>query len=155
MSAIDDALAAWERATAELVAAARALDAAAWERPSACGDWSNRDLLVHLATGYGVRMETLRAVIERRDPAPRHLEDLNTPLVAAHDGESVESLIEEMIAVRGEMAELIRTLPPDSLSREVSHAGRCVVVGELLADLSAHDMVHAAELRPWPSAAVN
>ena len=93
---------------------------------------------MHLATGYGVRMETLRAVIEAREPMPRHLEDLNTPLVAAHGGESVESLIEEMIAVRGEMAELMRTLPPDALSREVSHAGRRVVLGDLLADLSAH-----------------
>ena len=154
MSAIDDALAAWERATAELVAAARALDAAAWERPSACGDWSNRELLVHLATGYGVRMETLRAVIEAREPMPRHLEDLNTPLVAAHDGESVESLIEEMIAVRGEMAELMRTLPPDALSREVSHAGRWVALGELLVELSSHDLEHAGELRPWPSGGI-
>jgi DinB superfamily len=151
VSGIDDALAAavavWDRVTAELVAAARALDAAAWERPSACGDWSNRELLVHLATGYGVRMETLRAVIEAREPAPRHLEDLNTPLVASHAGASVESLIDEMIAVRGEMADLVRALPPDALSREVSHAGRRVVLGELLADLSAHDREHAGELR--------
>jgi hypothetical protein len=144
---VDGALVAWERATEELVAAARALDAAAWDRPSACGDWSNRELLVHLATGYGVRMETLRAVIEAREPAARHLEDLNTPLVASHAGASVAENIEEMMAVRGEMAELMRRLPPDAPSREVSHAGRRVVLGELLAQLSAHDFAHAVELR--------
>jgi hypothetical protein len=144
---VDGALVAWERATEELVAAARALDAAAWERPSACGDWSNRELLVHLATGYGVRMETLRAVIEGREPAHRHLEDLNTPLVASHADASVEEIIDEMMAVRGRMAELMRALPPDALTREASHAGRRVVLGELLAQLSAHDFAHAVELR--------
>jgi hypothetical protein len=151
VSARDDALsaavAAWDRVTEELVGAARALDASAWERPSACGDWSNRELLAHLATGYGVRMETLQAVIDGREPAPRHLEDLNTPLVAAHADESVEEIIEEMVAVRGRMAELMRALPPDALSREVSHAGRRVVLRELLSGLSAHDVGHAAELR--------
>jgi hypothetical protein len=151
VSSTDDALAAavaaWDRVTEELVAAARALDAAAWERPSACGDWSNRELLVHLATGYGVRMETLQAVIDGREPAARHLEDLNTPLVASHATARVDEIIDEMMAVRGRMAELMRALPPDALSREVSHAGRRVVLGELMAGLSEHDVGHAGELR--------
>jgi DinB superfamily len=147
VSALDDALTAWDHATEQLVAAAQALDAAAWDGASACGDWSNRELLVHLATGYGVPTETLRAVIEGREPAARHLEDLNTPLVASRAGGSIASLIEEMIEVRGEMAELMRALPADALSREVSHAGRRVVLGELLAGLSAHDVGHAGDLR--------
>jgi hypothetical protein len=45
------------------------------------------------------------------------------------------------------MAELMRALPPAALSREVSHAGRRVVLGELLGELSAHDVAHAGELR--------
>lgn len=66
---IDDALTAWARATDELVGVARAFDAAACERPSACAGWSNRELLIHLATGYGVRIETLQAALDGREPA--------------------------------------------------------------------------------------
>lgn len=52
-----------------------------------------------------------------------------------------------MVAARGRIAALIRRLPPDALSREVPHAGRRVVLGDLLLVLSEHDVRHAVELR--------
>lgn len=45
------------------------------------------------------------------------------------------------------IAGLIRGPPPEPITCEVSHAGRRVVLAELVAGLSAYDAGHAGQLR--------
>lgn len=54
--AVQAAMREWQSVTDDLVAAVLLDLPARLDLPSACGDWTNRQLLVHMATGYGVRI---------------------------------------------------------------------------------------------------
>ncbi len=90
----------------------------------------------------------MTAVLDGRAPSALHEDDLNKPLVARFASTSVEEMIGKLVSARAEVAALIARLPADSLDRQVAHAGRSVVLSELLNHLSDHDRRHAEELSP-------
>lgn len=57
---IAEALADWERVTEEIAPAFVAFDQSRLDARSACGEWTNRQLMAHIATGYAVRAGWLR-----------------------------------------------------------------------------------------------
>ncbi len=58
---VQEAMREWQAVTDDFVALAQAFDLHQLDAPSACGDWTNRQLLVHMATGYGIRIAELQA----------------------------------------------------------------------------------------------
>jgi hypothetical protein len=140
-------LAEWQRVTDAIARLARSIPSERWDAPSACDGWKNKQLLVHLATGYAVRIETLRAEIERREPAPIDPDAANARQVEQLGASSIEEIITVLIETRGTVAELAGALDPHRLDAVIPHAGGSVVIGDLLRALDTHDLEHAAQLR--------
>jgi hypothetical protein len=143
---VQAAMREWQAVTDDLVAIARAFDAARLDAASACGDWTNRQLLAHMATGYGVRIAALDAVVDGTTPLRIDADDANAGNVARLTGASVEEIVAEMIQVRERVLVLLGRLRAEHMAVATTLAdGR--PLGEALAVLNAHDLGHAAELR--------
>jgi hypothetical protein len=143
---VQTAMREWQAVTDDLVAVARAFAPARWDGPSACGGWTNRQLLVHLATGYGVRLAALQAVVESM-PAPEIDADAaNARNVERLAGATVEEIIGELVQVRGRVLVLLSRLAAEHLGTATALGGG-KPLREALVALSDHDLEHAAELR--------
>lgn len=140
------AMRAWQAVTDDLVAITRAFDLARWDEPSACGDWTNRQLLAHMATGYGVRIAALQAVISGTAAPEIDADAANAGNVARMERASGDEIIAEMMQVRGRVLALLSRLRAEHLGVETRLGDGKPLRGSL-ADLSAHDLEHAAELR--------
>ena len=140
------AMRAWQAVTDDLANIARAFDPSRLDAPSACGGWTNRQLLAHLATGYGVRIAALQAVVDGTNAPPIDADEANAGNVARLEDAPTEAIIADMVQVRGRVLVLLSRLKPE-------HSGVTTTLGEgkplreALAGLSAHDLGHAAELR--------
>ena len=136
----------WQAVTDDLVRIARAFDPAKLESPSLCGEWTNRQLLVHMATGYGVRIAALEAVVEGATAPQIDADAANAGNVVRLSGATTDAIAAEMVQVRGRVLELLSRLKAEHLSRPtVLGDGKPLV--EALAGLNVHDLGHAAELR--------
>ena len=143
---VQTAMREWQAVTDDLVAIARGFDPSLVDTLSACGDWTNRDLLIHMATGYGVRIGELQAVVEGT-PAPEIAADAaNAANVARFAGATGAQIAAEMAHVRGRVLVLLSRLSSEDLPATTTLAGGKPLV-EALASLSAHDLEHGAELR--------
>jgi len=144
---LDAAIASWQQGTARLLELVRAVPPEAWERPSGNEGWTNIELLAHLATGYGTRIGTLRAVI---DTAPAPVGDVDAENAAGVEQwrrAPAPSIIEEMVRARRQVLTLLHALRNEHLEATVALRGG-PRLGDALAHLSEHDLEHAAELRP-------
>lgn len=142
----------WQRVTDYLVQVARAVEVEEWDEASPNPGWTNKDLLAHLATGYAVRIAHLESLIATGGPAASlDVEAANEERVSERRETPVEHLIEEMIAVRGRILELMGQLREEHLVVETEVAGWPQgrgPFGEYLKEMSRHDLEHAAELQP-------
>jgi hypothetical protein len=144
---VQAAMREWQAVTDDLAAIAHAFDTRRLDAPSGCGDWTNRQLLVHMATGYGVRIAELQAVIEGGAAPPAIDADAaNQRNVDRLSGAPVDEIVLEMAQVRGGVLVLLSRLQPAHLDASTRLAdGR--PLRDALAGLNAHDLEHAAELR--------
>jgi uncharacterized damage-inducible protein DinB len=145
----------WDRVTEYLVEAARAVDAERWSAPSPYPGWSYKDLLVHLATGYTVRLNQLHSLLEkgRLGPEPE-VDAAIAGHIERHRKSSPEAVVEEMIRQRSEVRRLLGLLRPEHLEtrttiqRPRDQAPREGPFLEALEHYHAHDLEHAADLAP-------
>jgi uncharacterized protein (TIGR03083 family) len=145
-SEVQSAMREWQAVTDDLVTIARALDPARWDEPSACGGWTNRQLLVHLATGYGVRIAALQTVVDGT-PAPEIDADAaNARNVERLAGAPVDEIVFELTRTRGRVLVFLSRVTADHLE-VTTLLGGGKPLREALPVLNQHDLEHAAELR--------
>ncbi len=142
----------WQRVTDYLVEVARAVEPSKWDESCPYPGWSNKDLLAHLATGYPVRIAWLDSVLEAGRPvADIDVDAANAARISERRNATVEQLIEEMVATRGRLLELMGRLKEEHLAVETEVAGwprGRGPFGEYVKEMSRHDLEHAAELQP-------
>lgn len=143
---VQTAMREWQAVTDDLVAIASGFDPSLIDTLSACGDWTNRQLLIHMATGYGVRIAALQAVVEGTPATQIGADAANAANVARLAGAAGAQIAAEMAQVRGRVLVLLSRLSTEDLADTTTVAGG-KPLGEALASLSAHDLEHAAELR--------
>jgi uncharacterized protein (TIGR03083 family) len=136
----------WQAVTDDLAAIVRAFDPARWDAPSACGGWTNRQLLAHIATGYGVRLAALRAVVDGSVAPEIDADAANAGNVARLAGATIDDIIAELKHVRGRVLVLLSRLTAEHLDAQTTLGGG-KPLREALTSLSAHDLEHASELR--------
>lgn len=72
----------------------------------------------------------------------------NARMVASLGGAGVAELVAELRRQRGDVAALIRRVTPELLAHRVTRSdGRVTRLEDALAEFSAHDVAHTAELR--------
>jgi hypothetical protein len=148
-SELDAAIECWQGDTETVLAAVRALPTAAWQAQSGNPGWSNKDVLVHLATGYAQRLELLRSIVETGAPGPLpDADSANAANIAALGAEPVDTLIARLIAIRAEVLALLQRLRVDHLDLQVAIGARMERLGDYARDMSRHDLDHLGELRP-------
>ena len=143
---VQQAMREWQAVTDDLVAIAGAFALGQLDAPSACGDWTNRQLLVHMATGYGVRIAELQAVIDGTAAPAIDADTANQRNVDRLAGTPVDEIVLEMTQVRGRVLVLLSRLMAEHLDARTTLADGGPLRDALLG-LSAHDLEHAAELR--------
>ena len=143
---VQTAMREWQAVTDDLAAVARDFDPALLDAPSACGNWTNRELLIHVATGYGVRIAALQAVVDGTAAPQIEADAANATNVARLGGATGAQIAEEMAHVRGSVLVLVSRLSSEHLNATTALAGG-KPLREVLASLNAHDLEHAAELR--------
>jgi hypothetical protein len=142
---VRSAMREWQAVTDDLVTITNGSDPARLDAPSACGNWTNRQLLIHMATGYGVRIAALQAVVDGTTAAEIDADAANARNVARLANATGAQIAAEMAQVRGRVLVLLSRLSTEHLSATTMLAdGK--PLGEALASLSAHDLEHAAEL---------
>ena len=144
----------WQRVTDHLVAIARGVEPSRWRDPSPYPGWTYKDLLVHLATGYHLRLPRLRSLLEtgRFGPEP-DADAANAENIARHRESSPEALVEEMVRQRSEVRRLMGLLRREHLEARtaVHRRGQAPQYDsflEALQHLHEHDLEHAADLAP-------
>jgi hypothetical protein len=152
----------WDRVTEYLVNAARAVHPQKWDDPCPYPGWTYKDLLIHLATGYTVRLAQLRDLLERGRLGPEP--EVDTAIaghIARHRRSSPEALVEEMVRQRSEVRRLMGLLRPEHLEarttidRPRDQPPREGPFMEAMERYHEHDLEHAADLAPvmrWPVA---
>ncbi len=143
---VQAAMREWQAVTDDLVAIAGDFDPSMLAAPSACGDWTNRQLLIHMATGYGVRIGALQAVVDGAGAPQIDADAANAANVARLANATATQIAAEVAQVRGRVLVLLSRLSSEDLTTTTTLAGG-KPLGEALASLSAHDLEHAAELR--------
>jgi hypothetical protein len=142
------ALDAWDRATEQLLAIVQGIDGVRWDAPGPYPGWSNKDVLVHLATGYAVRIVILSAIAETGAPAePPNPDAINAERVAEHKSTSIDVLVSVLRATRQQVRDIITRLRPEHLAVMIGPPDGRRSLGETLPHLSTHDLDHAADLQ--------
>jgi uncharacterized damage-inducible protein DinB len=137
----------WRDVTRQLTSLVARMPPERWDARSACGSWTNRDLLSHLATGYVVRIEWLEAAITGRPAAiPPDIDAVNERNVAAWHLAPVEAIVAELIATRTRVLHLLEQLETRHLDVVIERDGDHTRLADLLSDFSAHDLDHVKQL---------
>ena len=143
---VQQAMREWQAVTDDLVFLVHTFDPRRLDAASACGDWTNRQLLVHMATGYGVRIAELQAVVDGVAAAEVDADAANQRNVDRLAGAPVDEIALEMSQTRGRVLVLLTRLTDAHLDVTTKlAAGK--PLREAFAAFSAHDLEHAAELR--------
>jgi uncharacterized damage-inducible protein DinB len=137
----------WRDVTSELTSLVARVPQERWDGPSACGSWTNRDLLSHLATGYIARIEWLETAIAGRGAVkPRDIDAVNERNVAAWHLAPVEAIVAELVATRARVLHLLEQLEAGHLDAVFNREGRDTRLADLLTTFSVHDVDHAEQL---------
>lgn len=137
----------WRDVTRELSSLAASMPPERWESPSACGSWTNKELLAHMATGYVVRVEWLQAALAGRTAVIQpDIDAVNERNIAAWRREPVEAILAQLQATRSRVLRLLEQLQPQHLDVEFNRDGRSTSLRDLLVTFSVHDLEHAAQL---------
>lgn len=155
MGAVEDILARLRDARAELEEALRGLSPADMTRPGALGDWSVRDILVHLAGWDRVSRHALHRVVSEDDPVFEQYQgtawdwrEWNARFLAEREGLSVDEALAEVRAERDALLALVAPLSDEQLQRRARMPWDHVLsVGDVLAVQAQHDREHAAHIR--------
>lgn len=138
----------WRDVTQEMLSLVARMSPDRWDERSACGSWTNRELLAHLATGYVVRAEWLEAALGGRNAVvPPDIDAVNERNVAAWRLAPIDAVVAEMLATRARILQLLEQLERRHLDIELERDGRPARLADLLATFSSHDLEHAAQLR--------
>jgi hypothetical protein len=130
------------------------VDPSYWERQSRGLDWTNRQLLSHIATGDWVLQGHLRHILE-------HGRVGDWPDIDAGNAQRLEerrfsndrTLVEEFLSMRHETLRLVSQLKPEHLDLEIDLWFRekreePYSVRDYLLGFDGHDRTHRAQLRP-------
>lgn len=155
MTAVDDLIAELQAARAELEDALRSLSPADLERPAVIGEWSVRDLLVHIAGWDRTSREALTCVIAEDDPRFEQYQgtqwdwqEWNSRFLAEREGFTAEAVLAELRSERAALLAFIAPLSDDQLERRARMPWDHVLsVAEVLAVQAHHDREHAAHIR--------
>ena len=136
-------------ARAEVAEVARSLPADAWERPSANGGWTYKDLLAHMAGDTDKNVHrALRMVLAGRRVDPAIFEDIdaqNARDIEARRERPVEQLLAEIEADGADLEELLAQLKDEDENRR--QPGIDATLGDALRSVSGHHARHLEELR--------
>jgi uncharacterized protein (TIGR03083 family) len=142
------ALETWDQATEQLLSIVEGIDPARWPEPGPYPGWTNKDVLIHLATGYAVRIAVLSGIVERGYPnEPPNADDANAARKAEHKDTSVADLIATLRATRARVRDLIAGVRPEHVTVVVGPPQERRPLAEVLPTLSVHDLEHAADLQ--------
>ena len=129
------------------------VDPVNWERPSPLPGWSNRQLLMHIATGDWMMQTHLRDIIGHGAPAPwSDVRAGNAERLEERAQSTDRALTEEFLSMRHETMVLLSQLKPKHL--EIAFAfvwepePNVRTVLEYLLWFEAHDRTHREQLRP-------
>jgi uncharacterized protein (TIGR03083 family) len=142
------ALETWDQATEQLLSIIQSINPARWSAPGPYPGWTNKDVLIHLATGYAVRIAVLSGIVERGFPnEPPNADDANAARKAEHNDTSVTDLIAILRSSRAQVRDLIAGLRPEHLTVMIGPPQERRPLAEVLPTLSVHDLEHAADLQ--------
>lgn len=145
----------WDRVTEYLLDVTRAVDPEKWEEPGPYPGWSYKDLLVHLATGYTVRLDQLHSLVQTGALGPEpEVDSVIAGHIERHRESAPEAVVEEMVRQRSEVRRLLGLLRPEHadaraiIQRPRGQAPREGPFLEALEHYHEHDLEHAADLAP-------
>ncbi len=155
MTAAEEILLGLAGARAELEAALRPLAPAALERPAALGEWSVRDMLLHLAGWDRASREALSRVLAEDNPVFERYEgagwdwsEWNRRFIAGRDGITAVQALAELGSERQALRALVAPLSDEQLRRRARMPWDYELsVAEVLAVQTQHDREHAAQIR--------
>ena len=136
----------WRAVTDDLASITSNFDPEKLSAPSACGHWTNRQLLAHLATGYGVRIAALQAAIASGRAPDIDVDAANAANVERLADAPSETMVAELLRVRGRVLDLLSKLRFEHLDASTSLGGGRTL-RDALSGLSGHDLEHLTELR--------
>jgi hypothetical protein len=140
---IVDLLRRQESQTAERI---RALPASKADWAYAPGKWTIKEVLGHMADTE--RVMSYRALrFAREDPTPLAFFDENAWVPAGRFGErTLQSLLDEFLAVRAATIALFDGLPADAWSRRGTFSGATATVRAIACVICGHELHHLAVL---------
>lgn len=155
MCSVDDVLADLRDARTELEAALSGVPASDLDRPGALGDWSVRDILVHLAGWDRASRQALARVISEDDPVFERYQgtewdwrEWNERFLAERPGVTAGQALSELKSDREALLALISPLSDRQLQRRARLPWDFnLSVAEVLAVQVDHDREHAAHIR--------
>ena len=142
------ALKTWDHATEPLLKIIHGIDPARWSASGPYPGWTNKDVLIHLATGYAVRIAVLSGIVDRGYPnEPPNADDANAARKAEHNNTSVAALTAILCTSRAQVRDLLAALRPQHLTVMIGPPQGRRPLAEILLTLSEHDLEHAADLQ--------
>ncbi len=93
-----------------------------WNTPGACGDWSIKDILSHLASFEIVLIDILSPFVDKGAATP-HLDAMNNEKgynveeVKRRRGKSVQDIIDEYAAAYARVMELAEKIPTETFAK--------------------------------------
>ena len=129
------------------------VDPVLWERPSSVPEWSNRDLLAHIATGDWVLQLQLRHIMEHGRVAPwPNVDAGNAERLRERRRSTTGTLVEEYLSMRHQTMLLLAGLRPEHLRLPITYwwdaaAGERTVLDYVLM-FERHERAHREQLRP-------
>lgn len=139
--------------TGETLYVIYSVDPSAWELRSMIPEWTNRELLAHIATGDWVLQGHLRHILaEDAVPAPPDVPDGNAERVGERRFSTDRALVAEYLSMRHETLLLLSQLEPKHLQLEMEfwwepRPNRHTILDYVLM-FSSHERRHREQLRP-------
>jgi hypothetical protein len=130
------------------------VDPSRWEQAARGVEWTNRELLAHIATGDWVLQGHLRHVIEHGTVAAwPDIDRGNAERLRERRFTNDRTLIEEYLSMRHETRRLLSQLEPRHLELKIDlwfreKRAEPYTVLDYLLGFEGHDRTHAAQLRP-------
>lgn len=142
-----------EQAWAELRASYEGLPAARLLESGIVGDWSVRDLIVHISAWEEEALAHLSTVAGGQRP-PRYastggIDAFNARTMAAKRGLALDDVLAGRDATHTRLLDYLRSVPPDHFAGETRFRHR------LRLDTFGHYRIHAAMIRGWRESALH
>lgn len=130
------------------------VDPVMWERPARGVDWTNRQLLAHIATGDWVFQGHLRHILETGEVAEwADIDAGNAERLEERRFSTDRALIEEYLSMRHETFLLIARLKPETLKLPIElwwmpEGERQRTIFDYVMAFERHERLHRDQLRP-------